>query len=442
MNLSEKQKLISKSHYNLGKKYSDLGQFENAELAYKRAIEVNPNYFEAYNNIAIIQHKFGKLEQAEVSYKKVIELKPDYAIPYNNLGIVLKNLHRLKEAELVYKKAIEIKSDFPEAYNNLGVMLNSLGRLEEAESNYNQAIKLKYDYSEAHYNLGSTLVELRQLELAEQSYRKSISLNPNFADVFWNMSSVEKTIKGSEYWVDECLKVDSNHEAAKYAKVAMRFYQGDRSYFDNLMKSEHENNRYVRSLSWAFNLPDLPDLYFNRWYFFDAIIKKSIRSRPFYEFGVWRGDAFKYLIKYFKKGYGFDTFTGLPEDWYDSNGIVIQKSGSYSSDGVIPKIKGGKFIVGKFEDTLPVFFSKRRNKASLINFDADLFSSTLCALNYSKPIIDKDTILIFDEFIINENWEQDEFKALTEFCSINNLNYEVMAISFYTKQVAVKLIDI
>ena len=91
---------------------------------------------------------------------------------------------------------------------------------------------------------------------------------------------------------------------------------------------------------------------------------------------------------------------------------------------------------------MPLFFSKRRNKASLINFDADLFSSTLCALNYSKPIIDKDTILIFDEFIINENWEQDEFKALTEFCSINNLNYEVMAISFYTKQVAVKLIDI
>ena len=80
--------------------------------------------------------------------------------------------------------------------------------------------------------------------------------------------------------------------------------------------------------------------------------------------------------------------------------------------------------------------------ASLINFDADLYSSTLCALNYSKPIIDKDTILIFDEFIINPNWEQDEYKALNEFCSNNNLSYEVLAVSYMSLQVAVKLIGV
>ena len=74
--------------------------------------------------------------------------------------------------------------------------------------------------------------------------------------------------------------------------------------------------------------------------------------------------------------------------------------GKYSADGIIPKIDGGTFIAGKFEDTLPTFYSKPRPMASLINFDADLYSSTLCALNYSKPVIDKDTILIFDEFII------------------------------------------
>ena len=80
--------------------------------------------------------------------------------------------------------------------------------------------------------------------------------------------------------------------------------------------------------------------------------------------------------------------------------------------------------------------------ASIINFDADLYSSTLCALNYSKSVIDKETILIFDEFIINENWEQDEYKALNEFCSNNNLTYEVLAVSYFTKQVAVKLIGV
>jgi len=187
-------------------------------------------------------------------------------------------------------------------------------------------------------------------------------------------------------------------------------------------------------------LPYLPELHFNKWCFFDSIIKKSITTKPFYEFGVWRASSFKYLIKIFKKGYGFDTFTGLPEDWV--LGSHIEKKGTYSSDGNIPKIKGGNFIVGRFEETLPLFFSEDRPIASIINFDADLYSSTICALNNSKRIIGKDTILIFDEFLMNESWEEDEFKALNEYCSVNNCDYEVIAVSFFTKQVAVKLTNI
>ena len=108
----------------------------------------------------------------------------------------------------------------------------------------------------------------------------------------------------------------------------------------------------------------------------------------------------------------------------------------------MPKIKGGTFIVGKFEDTLPIFFSEYRPKASVINFDADLYSSTSCALNFSKPIMDEATILIFDEFLMNESWEQDEYKALSDFCHTHRLSYEVIAISFLTKQVAVKILGI
>ena len=43
---------------------------------------------------------------------------------------------------------------------------------------------------------------------------------------------------------------------------------------------------------------------------------------------------------------------------------------------------------------------------------------------------------------MNKNWEQDEYKALEEFCANNDYNYEVLAISFFTKQVAVKILGI
>ena len=59
-------------------------------------------------------------------------------------------------------------------------------------------------------------------------------------------------------------------------------------------------------------------------------------------------------LGFLKKSFGFDTVSGLPEDWVV--GHHIEKEGTYTSDGNVPKIKGGEFIVGKFEDTLPIFF--------------------------------------------------------------------------------------
>ena len=325
-------------------------------------------------------------------------------------------------------------------HNNLGITLKKVGKLDEAEASCRQAIALKPDFAEAHSNLGITLKELGRLDEAEVSYNRAIALKPDYAEAYWNLHGIQKNIKGAEHYIDKCLEVDENHITARLMKAAFSFYRGDKSDFNNLMQSELKQHPYMRSFAWVLSLPNLPELHFDKWRFFNAVVKKSIIEKPFYEFGVWRASSFKYLIKVFKKGYGFDTFTGLPKDW--DVGSHIEKKGTYTNDGNVPKIKGGEFIVGKFEDTLSVFFSESRPIASIINFDADLYSSTICALNFSKKVMDNDTILIFDELIINESWELDEFKALNEFCSINNFSYEVIAISFFSKQVAVKLIGI
>ena len=356
------------------------------------------------------------------------------------MGITLQKLGRLDEAETTYKRAIVLKPDFLQAHSNCGNLLLELTRFDEAKISYQQALMLKPDFADTRTNFGIALQAMGKLDESELIHKQAIVLTPEIAESFWCMMGFEKTAKGAERWIDKCLIVDRNHVKARLTKAALSYYQGDSSGFDSLLQSEFNQHPYTRSFSWVFSLPTLPELYFNRWDFFDAIIEKSIISKPFYEFGVWRASSFKYLIKFFKKGYGFDTFIGLPEDW---DGIDhVEKAGSFSAEGNVPKIEGGKFIVGKFEDTLPIFFSESRSVASVINFDADLYSSTICALNNSKSVIDKDTILIFDQLIMYENWEHHEIKALNEFCSTNHFIYEVIAISFLTRQVAVELISI
>jgi len=410
-----------------------LGQIGVAIDCYQRALEIVPNDAQTHFNLAIAKGEDDDLEGAIDSYERALTFNPGLLGAYVNLGNALKDIGELMRAIDCYKQALKLEPDNAEVHNNLGNALKDAGELDQAVSSYRQALRIYPDYAEAYNNLGGVLKAQGDITQAVDSYERALRIKPEYADAAWNLAGTARSIVEAQSSLERCLRIDSEHTSAKMNLCVLEYFQGQRKSFDDLMSSPLKSHATVRSLKWVSTLPVMPELHFNRWSFFDSMMKLSIQERPFYEFGVFRGQAFKYLVGAFGRGFGFDTFEGLPEDWQE------EKAGSYSSEGRIPKIAGGEFIAGKFEDTLPVFFSQPRPLASLINFDADLYSSTLCALNYSKPVIDGNTILIFDEFIVNESWEEDEFKAFTEFCAANNYDFEVLAVSFFTKQVAIRL---
>jgi tetratricopeptide (TPR) repeat protein len=63
------------------------------------------------------------LEEAIASYDKALEIKPDYHEAWNNRGNALGDLGRLEEAIASYDKALEIKPDYHEAWYNRGIAL-------------------------------------------------------------------------------------------------------------------------------------------------------------------------------------------------------------------------------------------------------------------------------------------------------------------------------
>ena len=140
-------------HYNLGVKLHKLGKLDEAEVSYKKAIELKPNYFQALNNLGSILQKIGKLDESEASYKKAIKFKSDFVQAHNNLGLLLQKIGKLDEAEVSFKQAIKFRSDIPEIYNNLGNLLKDFGRFEDAKANYKKAIELKPNFVLAHYIL-------------------------------------------------------------------------------------------------------------------------------------------------------------------------------------------------------------------------------------------------------------------------------------------------
>ena len=462
-----KKKLTTKETFDLAVQNHQKNNLQTAENLYKKILKTNPNHVDAHNNLGLILYAFEKFQEAINFYEKAIQINPNFATAHNNLGNALKKLKEYKKAIACYEKAIQINSNYAGVHNNLGLLfeqfkehqkaincyqkaiqidpyyavapfnlgnvLKKLGKFKEAKNPYQKAIEIQPNFAAAHNNFGDLFSELGEHKKAKSYYEKAIQINSNFTNAHWNLHSCASDIDEALAILKKLYNIDNKFLKAKIMISALQGFKGNFNDFNALIASPEAKHPYMRSIKWVFSLPKLPKIFFNRWDFYDAVVALTDKSRPFYEFGVWTGISFQYLINTFERGFGFDTFTGLPEDWHHD------RAGTYSSFGSAPKIAKGEFIIGKFEDTLPKFFSKKRPLASLINFDADLYSSTLCALNYSNKVIDEKSILIFDEFLMSKHWEEDEYKALNEFCNNFSISYDVLAVSFFSKQVAVKL---
>ena len=423
------------SIFFLGTLSLQIKNFNRAIQFLNQAIQIQPNHVDSHNNLGAVFFELGKFQKAITCYQKAIQIQPNYAAAHYNLGKLFKSSGEYKKTISYYQKAIQINPNYAEAHNNLGVVFFELGKFQKAISCYEKAIQINPNYAAAYSNLGNLLQAkaLGERKKAISCYKKAIQIQPNHTNAHWCLHSFAPDIDEALKILKKSYRVNNRFLKNKIMISALQGFKGNFKDFDVLVASSEASHPCTRSIKWVFSLPQLPKIFFNRWDFFDAVIALADKSRPFYEFGVWNGISFQYFINTFGKGFGFDTFSGLPEPWHNL------AKGSYSSFGSIPKITGGEFIVGEFKHTLPKFFSKKKPLASIINFDADLYSSTLCALNYSNKVIDEKSILIFDEFLMNDNWEKDEYKALNEFCDNFNISYDVFAVSFFSKQVAVKL---
>ena len=176
----------------LGAVLQGQGKLQEAVEIYDNAIQLKPDFPEAYCNRGIVLQKLGQIEKAVENYEKAIQLKPDYAEAYNSRGAALKDTGQLKQAVESCEKAIQLKPDYAEAYNNRGAAHQAMGDMEQAVKSYEKAFELKPDYAKAYYNHGVALQAMGQLGQAVQSYEKAIQLKPDYAEAYSNHGTVLK----------------------------------------------------------------------------------------------------------------------------------------------------------------------------------------------------------------------------------------------------------
>lgn len=149
----------------------------------------------------------------------------------------------------------------------------------------------------------------------------------------------------------------------------------------------------------------------------------SNQAIDYFEFGVAEGLSFGWWLKWNtnpdSRFYGFDTFTGLPEDF------GVMKKPDYDTGGKFPKVDDNRaaFVPGLFQDSLEEFLKTYKSeKRKVIHMDADLYSSTLYVLTRLFPLLNNNDIIIFDEFGVPTH----EFSAFSNFVHAYNFKFEIL----------------
>ena len=123
---------IAEEAYSKGCEYSKNGNYDQAISEYTKAIEINPNYEQAYGNRGGSYANHGNLPKAISDYTKAIELNPKDVMNYYNRGTVYKDQGDLAQAASDFTKAIEIDPNYFEAYNNRVIVYRRLKEYDKA----------------------------------------------------------------------------------------------------------------------------------------------------------------------------------------------------------------------------------------------------------------------------------------------------------------------
>lgn len=139
------ENIEASANYNKAIDYSKQGDLETAIKYYYKAIELDSNYVDAYDNLGVIYRRLGKYNLAKECYKKSISIYPDGITAHQNLAIIHTLQNNKDSIVYEYEKIIEIDSNNPEGYFGLGNYYMNLYKFELA---INYALKALEIYKE------------------------------------------------------------------------------------------------------------------------------------------------------------------------------------------------------------------------------------------------------------------------------------------------------
>jgi predicted O-linked N-acetylglucosamine transferase (SPINDLY family) len=133
------------AHYNLGLCYEKEKLYDEAREHLLFAIDINNDYFEAFNVLGIVHAKTFQKDYAIKCLEKAFEINPNYIPTIKNLAEVYSSNSNPGKAIKIIENKIKIINDLPFAYEILGRSYCSLREHKKGLDFFEKSIELKFD---------------------------------------------------------------------------------------------------------------------------------------------------------------------------------------------------------------------------------------------------------------------------------------------------------
>ncbi len=143
---------------------------EPAVAAYRQAVGLDPDLFEAHANLATVLTALGRPAEALINADLAVALSPERAGAYLNRANAFRDLGRLAAARTDLVWAVTLAPEYSEAWSTLGNLDHDLGAMTHALDAHDRAVHLAPELAQARWNRSFTLLATGELKAGWAEY--------------------------------------------------------------------------------------------------------------------------------------------------------------------------------------------------------------------------------------------------------------------------------
>lgn len=183
-----------------------------------KAVELNKNYFEAYNAMGIATMKLGNKNDAKDLFAMSSKINPNFAPAWDNLGLVELADNNLDAAKTYFEKALRCNSHNPTSMYHMAQVETRKGNISTALTWLNHSLHINPNSAPGWNLQGELYLKQGNEPAALNSFRKAILVKPEYPRPYVNLANVYESRADSEFAIEQlktAIAINPNYQLGK-----------------------------------------------------------------------------------------------------------------------------------------------------------------------------------------------------------------------------------